>query len=306
MDRVYKKIIMHMPIAYAKYKMIYDEEGQPYDSIIIDSNAAYAKLLHTKPEALTGKSFAETMQRSIRHSGSANDYEKIMASQGPLRFTRHHDEQNKHYQVTAFSDSENTFVTLIEDISEHIINTLKLIDANTSLIENNRKLYKDSVTDSLTRFYNHSYIRQVLREEIDLADYKNLALSIAMIDIDHFKKINDSYGHQTGDHVLSMLSDLIRTHTRRSDHIGRYGGEEFLLILPNSDSFQATLIVDRLRSAIENHRFDIDDNHLSLTVSCGIATYCGQALHQFIDEADKHLYTAKRMGRNQCICDRSV
>jgi diguanylate cyclase (GGDEF)-like protein len=295
-----------MPIAYAKYRVIYDEAGQPYDSLIIDSNAAYADLLHTKPEALTGKSLSETMPKSIRQSGGTNDYEKIMTSQEPLRFTRHNDEKNKHFQVSAFSDSENTFVTLIEDISEHIINTLKLIEANTSLIENNRKLYKDSVTDSLTRFYNHSYIRQVLREEIDLAEYKDRALSIAMIDIDHFKKINDSYGHQTGDRVLSMLSDLIRTHTRREDHIGRYGGEEFLLILPNSDAFQASAIVDRIRLAIEHHRFDIDASNLSLTVSCGIASYSGQALHQFIDEADKHLYTAKRLGRNQCICNQSV
>ncbi len=302
MNGEYRAIVMSMPTAYAKYRFVFNESGLPVDSVLIDLNPAYAELFQMSRDALIGKRISGIVPVTLRGSSTASDYRKLLKNDAPLKFTRHDESKGKYYQITAFRLTEDTFITLIEDISEHVFNTLKLIDANSLLIESNRKLYKDSVTDSLTQFYNHNYIREILKEEMRLSHYRKRALSIAMIDIDHFKKINDSYGHLSGDSILAKLSDLIRNHTRKQDHVGRYGGEEFLLILPGADILTALSVVDRLRKSIDNHVFVLDKHSLSLTVSCGVATFTGQDLHHFIAEADKYLYEAKRLGRNQCHC----
>ena len=120
-----------------------------------------------------------------------------------------------------------------------------------------------------------------------------------MLDIDHFKDINDRYGHQSGDRVLAAVSSVMLTEARTIDVIGRYGGEEFLIIMPETTLEGAVVLAERIRIAIES--LQIAGIHHAVTASLGISFYSGESLLDFIDCADNRLYAAKNAGRNRVM-----
>ena len=124
-----------------------------------------------------------------------------------------------------------------------------------------------------------------------------------MIDVDYFKKVNDQYGHLTGDQILRGVASLIREHVRGIDIVGRYGGEEFCVVLPDTDCGGAQYVAERIRTAIEKTPLKAYDNIIKVTVSIGSSTFPddGQSLAELGDKADWALYRAKKMGRNR-IC----
>lgn len=163
----------------------------------------------------------------------------------------------------------------------------------------NAQLYQESVTDGLTGLYHHKYFELRLKEELDRAKRYGMPLTLVMIDIDFFKKVNDTHGHMTGDMVLERVASLLKEKTRLSDIVARYGGEEFAVILPNIPYANALLVAERFRKTIEEHDF----NGLRITISLGIGHYAGT--DEDVDQkrltelADKALYTAKENGRNR-------
>ena len=302
MAEFYKKLVMNMPLAYAKHRIIYDYNGEAVDYVFLDMNAQFEKITNKKKDALLGKRLTVALPNTAKdYTDWIATYAAMVNKNAPISFTRYVASLDTHYQITAFKTDIDEFVTIFEDVSNHVYNTQNLIEANKCLKEDNRVLYKKSVTDSLTQFFNHNYIRELLKDELTHSLTHNIPLTLALIDIDHFKRVNDTYGHLTGDEVLVMLSDLIRKQVRKYDHVGRYGGEEFLLVLPGTNIEEATTIIDRIRSAIANYRFTIRQHDISVTVSCGLSSYKGQSMHQLIEEADKHLYEAKKQGRNLCL-----
>jgi diguanylate cyclase (GGDEF)-like protein len=161
-------------------------------------------------------------------------------------------------------------------------------------------LRKKAITDPLTSLHNREYMNEVLADEMTRAKHKELPLSITMLDIDHFKNINDTYGHVVGDCVLKMLAQILVRETRNSDIIIRYGGEEFLIIMPLTDINGAFQKIERIRKFISEFQFC--EEEISLTVSAGIAEYSGEEdIKQFIEVADKKLYRAKKEGRNKVV-----
>jgi len=292
-----------MPLAYAKHRLIYDHNGDAIDYVFLDMNVQFEKITNLKAEALLGNRLTLVLPETLNDQTDwIATYAAVVKNDCPISFTTYVASLDTHYQITAFKTDIDEFVTLFEDVSNHVYNAQNLIEANNCLKEHNRVLYQKSVTDSLTNFYNHNYIRELLKDELTHSMTHSIPLTICMIDIDHFKMVNDTYGHLTGDEVLTMLSDLIRKQVRKCDHVGRYGGEEFLLILPGTDIIEASAIIDRIRTAISNFSFNIRQHKISITVSCGLASYEGQSMHQLIEEADRHLYEAKRLGRNLCMC----
>ena len=175
--------------------------------------------------------------------------------------------------------------------------TQQLQEARQQLEEANQALQLRADTDGLTGLYNHAFLMKTLETEIERARRYGTALSLVMLDIDHFKKFNDTYGHQLGDTVLVETAKLLRQPLRASDTAGRYGGEEFMLILPNTDHDGALALAERIRSSIETTPFT--DVHLQVTISAGIAAWDKQKLVELIQTADDRLYDAKRNGRNQ-------
>lgn len=169
---------------------------------------------------------------------------------------------------------------------------------------NEEKLHELATLDGLTGLYNHRTFYRILEDEIVRADRYTHSVSLLMLDIDHFKKVNDTYGHQVGDMILSGLSKRLQGRMRATDWVCRYGGEEITVILTETDISMAEKIAEDLRILIEEKPFDIDNGQsISITVSIGISSYPAHAqeVPLLVFNADTALYKAKESGRNR-VC----
>lgn len=180
---------------------------------------------------------------------------------------------------------------IVFDITSKKLNELKII-------EEKQKLKKSSLTDPLTGIMNRRAILDELSQRMNHHLYNFEYLSILMLDIDNFKNVNDTYGHIIGDKVLNKVAEIVSHTIRGHDSVGRYGGEEFLVILPNANCENAQKAAERIRKKIEETEFDEVGR---ITISGGYTSYIDESIELLIDKADKYLYEAKRSGRNKVI-----
>lgn len=167
-------------------------------------------------------------------------------------------------------------------------------------------LEAENITDPLTKVYNRRYLDRRLDDEVARSKRYSLDLSVLMLDIDHFKQVNDTYGHQAGDVTLSTLCSLVKNSLRDPDVVARYGGEEFLVICTNTNIHGATLVAERLRQLIESHPIKISDGSgarqaIHITISVGVAdlNIRVDSKEKLVQAADQALYRAKEEGRNR-------
>jgi len=169
------------------------------------------------------------------------------------------------------------------------------------------RLYKDvenmAVTDSLTRLHTRRHMMDRFEEEFSRARSRGMALSVLMMDVDFFKRVNDQYGHLTGDQVLREVARLTTQSTREIDIVARYGGEEFCVILPDTDKPGALVVAERIRTAVNGQKIRVYDTALSVSVSVGVATFSEDAhqMDELVDKADWALFRAKKLGRNRVV-----
>jgi two-component system cell cycle response regulator len=164
------------------------------------------------------------------------------------------------------------------------------------------EIYRLTTVDGLTQVYNKRYFMEVLEREISRSQRYARELSLIMFDIDHFKLVNDNYGHLAGDYVLKHLASVIKAKIRREDIMARYGGEEFAIILPEIDHMNAIRFSEKIRILVENTEFRFEDTQIPITISIGVATV-GENTgtpDDLIKVADDNLYEAKHAGRN-CV-----
>jgi two-component system cell cycle response regulator len=171
------------------------------------------------------------------------------------------------------------------------------------------KMQELTIIDELTGLYNYRYFRLKLTDEIRRADRYHQPLSILMIDVDHFKKINDSQGHQTGNIILQEIVSIIKRSVRDVDIVARYGGEEFMVVLPQTSLRNALVIAERMRKGMEESFFTNAQGQrdIKTTISIGVAIYPDgvTSAEQLLDKVDRAMYKAKRDGRNKvCSIDR--
>ncbi len=160
-----------------------------------------------------------------------------------------------------------------------------------------KKIEQLSITDSLTKIYNRSKFESSLDYEIERARRYGNPLSLIIFDIDHFKSINDTYGHLIGDSVLTEIANLVKNNIRSTDIFARWGGEEFVILAPNINKEQAKMLAEKIRKLIAHHRFKYVDH---VTVSLGVTEFLpSDNKESFIKRADEALYLAKRKGRNR-------
>lgn len=196
-------------------------------------------------------------------------------------------------------------------LSEKEINYLEQLtnQAATTISRANvyAEILKHATLDALTGFNNRRQLEERIKQEVSSAKRQKRNLCAIMTDIDFFKSVNDTYGHATGDLVLKTVSRVIKLQLRDYDIAGRYGGEEFSIILPYTRILEAKMVAERLRKAVENTKIDIskvnnetNDKNISVTISLGIAEYeNGDDEHTILQKADKALYKAKEGGRNK-------
>ncbi len=178
--------------------------------------------------------------------------------------------------------------------------THQLKSNEEKLLQMNKELKDLSEKDFLTKIYNRRYFETISKESISLAKREGKDVSILLIDLDNFKKINDTYGHQVGDYVLCAVADLMMEHKRKSDVICRYGGEEFAILLPNTSLHGAKKYSENLRKTIEHAKLKVDNLSIKVTASMGL-TLCNASddIYSALDRADEGMYVAKKNGKNQ-------
>lgn len=162
-----------------------------------------------------------------------------------------------------------------------------------------------AIYDTLTNLYNRRYFEERLDIEAQKSFRSGVPLSLVMLDIDHFKKVNDTFGHTEGDQILCKISSILKNCVRKKDTVARYGGEEFILILPETALEQSFVIAERIRQSVEKNLFELGRAHVHLTVSMGISNFPSHRVkskEELVKIADQALYDAKRRGRNKvCI-----
>ncbi len=211
-------------------------------------------------------------------------------------------------KVNGFILADN-FITK-EPITKDDLRMLIMLANQAGLAIENSQLYEKTVmrayTDALTELWNHGYFQYLLQTEIEKAKATKTPLSLIMLDIDNFKIYNDSLGHQAGDKILKELATLLKQQSRKMDYVCRYGGEEFTIILPQTDKKESFLIAERLRMDIEKHAFVREEilPRKKLTISLGLTTFPedGQSPSDLIASSDKALYGAKQKGKNNTYC----
>ena len=205
-------------------------------------------------------------------------------------------EDDLEKQLDAMSQAGDDFLT--KPIKpRHLITTVR------NRAQRARLLRSRMVRDSLTGLYNHTHSLYLLEHALKAAERDKTPLSFAMIDIDHFKAVNDQHGHPVGDRVIKTLALFLKQRLRKTDHIGRYGGEEFAVIMPETDAATAAYVLDGIRERFAEIHYPGIKGDLTCTFSCGIAAYSPtlDASH-LAKGADIALYEAKRSGRNRVMC----
>ena len=187
----------------------------------------------------------------------------------------------------------------------HHLELLRFIARTIALDVQNIRLQKVAVTDVLTGAFNREFLQQRLPLEIEKTIAGETALSVAMLDVDHFKAVNDRHGHDVGDEVLAEVAVRLRSAIRADDLLVRYGGEEFLIVLPRADAGRAWEVAERMRVRLGDKPFEVGAIELGIEASVGVAQLrvrdrvAAETAHELIRRADAALYTAKARGRNR-------
>ena len=186
----------------------------------------------------------------------------------------------------------------VEKINQELVTRL------TEIQQLQDQLREQAIRDPLTNCYNRRFLIESIEREFSRALREDYPISIIMLDIDHFKNVNDTFGHKAGDEVLRGIGELLLHHNRLSDVVARYGGEEFIIMLPNMSIKTAASRAEELRKLILKRQHKVDENTIMVTASFGIAGFPnhGRVYEEVIEAADKALYSAKNTGRNRVVC----
>ncbi len=173
------------------------------------------------------------------------------------------------------------------------------------------KLKAESIIDPLTGIFNRRYFFRRLQEEIEKSKRYNTPLSLAIFDIDNFKKVNDTYGHLIGDKVLTQICEIIQNNSRKIDIVARFGGEEVCLVMPNTKVSKAKLVADRIREKIYQSEIVFEKGNefvkIKITVSVGVSSFSKEmSTRELLGRADENLYRAKRTGKNKVVVDEDL
>lgn len=258
-------------------------------------NPAFCALYNTKPQDLLGRHYSDDVLEDDRVMVD-EFFNKLFEPPHAVRFT--HREKTAHgiryleWSGKGITDADGKLVEFV-GIARDVTDRLNLIE----------KLSQQAYHDELTGLANRRFLSQQAQLELERAKRYQYPIAIFLLDIDHFKTVNDCHGHLAGDNILKQLSLLMKETLREHDMIARIGGEEFAVLLPEADLAAATIIAERLRQTVAKFAFHaLPELETTMTVSIGVASTSDVAydFEKLLNEADKRLYLAKAAGRN-CV-----
>jgi diguanylate cyclase (GGDEF)-like protein len=190
------------------------------------------------------------------------------------------------------------------ELEARVKSMLRIKVLQDELARANDELRRMAVTDGLTGLHNRRNVEVLLHDMFEHSVRLHEPLACAMFDLDHFKSVNDTYGHQAGDAVLQQLAGILKASAREIDKVGRYGGEEFIILLPGTVLDAAVTFAERTRQQVESHTFTFEGGSLRRTLSCGVAAFPHPRISHreaLVKAADDALYVAKELGRNRVV-----
>ncbi len=304
----YRGLFTSMDNGFALNEIICDTDGKPIDYRFIEVNPSFEKVSGMPRESLIGKRAKEVLQ------GSDDDWLEQFGSVAltgqPKRFEKFSQKTCRWFATDSYSPSPGKFAVVTQEITERKQMEIALTKANAELREQydeitklQEKLREQAVRDPLTGLHNRRYLDETLNRELSRAKRENSQLCIILIDLDFFKKVNDTYGHLAGDEVLKGFAHILRDHSRQGDVACRYGGEEFMLMLPNMPTEVAVERANLIREKFAATKISFGETQIGTTLSLGIAVFPmhGDTPADLTNNADQALYIAKSEGRNRAI-----
>ena len=317
--------IVFVGIVFYLAQVVVMQLEQKADEEVLRSKHSYQDIIEQKAKAITEKNKLERESAQIftlyemtkeitRHfdeEDAFNIFKKKLKENITIADCRMQDEEHKDdntlpdYQRFELRSKEKKLGTLLyKGVAYKDKRKFEILAHQFALAFRRIKLYKEiealAITDALTNVYTRRYLMERFAEEVKRSGVRKSKLAFLMLDVDHFKKINDQYGHLTGDEVLKQVGIILKECIREIDIAGRYGGEEFCVVLPDTDSTAALVVAERIRQAILNKTIKAYDASVTVTISIGLASYPadGKIVEELIDKADWSLYRAKSQGRN--------
>jgi diguanylate cyclase (GGDEF)-like protein len=275
------------------------DEGSGNDCLVV---------IYTKEPAMLGKRFV--LDKNPVRLGRGADNHIVLEGDSISRRHAHIDRRGGDWHIVDDGSTNGTYVNEEQIAREVRLSNadrvkigptiLKFLSGADAEAKYHEEIYNMTIIDGLTQIYNKRALFEALEREVIRARRHDRDLSVVMLDIDHFKRINDQYGHLAGDYALRELARVIQERIRRDEVFARYGGEEFAILLPETPLEGTSALAESLRSRIEQHNFVFQGERMPMTISLGCALLTeGDSAKDLIQRADEKLYEAKRAGRNR-------
>ncbi len=269
-------------------------------------------IIYSKESANLGKRFVLDPASGALSIGRGSDNTLVLESDSVSRRHARFENRDGSWWVTDLGSTNGTYVN-DEQVAEHHLQRgdhvkigdtiFKYLAGSDVEAAYHEEIYRMTIVDGLTQAHNKRFLLEQMDKEMSRARRYSRPLVLIMLDLDHFKRINDTSGHLAGDYVLREVASLVRGRIRRDEIFARYGGEEFSVLLPETDLPGAVRLAEEIRQLIASHAFMFEGERMTVTVSMGVAlmSEAAQDAEAFIEAADKKLYEAKHAGRNR-VC----
>lgn len=310
-EQLMSEFFKKSPIACAFQKVILDEKGIPYNYKFTDVNKEFEKLSGLNASEIINRTFDELFSQHYREENNLmKDLVQACIKGESFKIESYDQIAKKYLRVFAFPIDNNYSAIMINDGTEkYAIDSkeeeelkklnLELSKLAQELKEKNEALEFIANRDKLTGLYNRHYFDKIIDHEMDKADINNEPMSLILFDLDHFKHVNDTWGHPIGDVVLKTTAEIASRVIRQSDTLFRWGGEEFIVFMPKTTCSEAAFIAEKIRGEIEENIFG-EVGHL--TSSFGVAERKKYELFRnWYGKADEAVYSAKEEGRNKVV-----
>lgn len=286
-EQRYRALFNSMLNGFFLCRIVRDEHGVPSDFVYIDVNPSFETITGFKKHHAMGRGFNEVFKHI--ENETRKRFFSVVETGVPCHFENHIPEMGKHIEFMAYRPEQDHLAVTFSDI--------------TKRKKSEEKLNILATTDELTGLWNRRYFMRILKHEMQRGKRYSYNFSVLMLDIDHFKKVNDDFGHAAGDKALEYLARVIRDHLRKVDVPCRFGGEEFAVILPYTDLDTAYQTADRLRMFIQDNPVKYQNKDIFFTISIGVAQYQPSVANEdeLLKSADDALYQAKKNGRNMTV-----